>query len=99
MQAGIAMRRRILFPGGTPALSRPEGRPLHLAVAGPKPGRYNRINKLRLAKLIVSPWTHPWRWRDYSNGSRREGIACKALFRAAVSFPPASAKSGLPPPE
>src|SRR5713226_8223667 len=36
---------------------------------------------------------------DYSKGSRREGILNRALFRAAVSFPPASAKSGLPPPE
>src|ERR1700730_17966337 len=47
----------------------------------------------------VSPWTHSWNWRDYNNGSRREGIDCKALFKADVSFPPASARSGLPPPE
>lgn len=36
---------------------------------------------------------------DYNSGSISEGIDCKALFRADVSFPPASAKSGLPPPE
>ena len=36
---------------------------------------------------------------DYSNGSRRFGTSFRAVFRAAVSFPPASAKSGLPPPE
>src|SRR6266480_7495096 len=40
-----------------------------------------------------------WRSLDYNKGSRREGMLNKALFRAAVSFPPASAKSGRPPPE
>jgi len=35
---------------------------------------------------------------NYNKPSSREGILNKALFRAAVSLPPASAKSGLPPP-
>src|SRR5216683_46940 len=35
---------------------------------------------------------------NYNKPSTREGILNRALFRAAVSLPPASAKSGLPPP-
>src|SRR5689334_3900485 len=34
----------------------------------------------------------------YTKGSMREGTLAKAVFRPAVSLPPASAKSGLPPP-
>src|SRR5271155_3981829 len=37
--------------------------------------------------------------RHHSNGSSSAGMVPKALFKADVSFPPASAKSGLPPPE
>src|SRR5712692_8487010 len=36
---------------------------------------------------------------DYNKSSRREGILKRALSRAVVSFPPASARSGLPPPD
>src|SRR5712692_903875 len=36
---------------------------------------------------------------NYSHSSSREGIELRALFSPNVSFPPASAKSGLPPPE
>src|SRR6267154_1472047 len=35
----------------------------------------------------------------YNKASTREGTLCKAVFRPLVSFPPASARSGLPPPE
>src|SRR2546430_720909 len=34
----------------------------------------------------------------YNHVSIREGTVCKALFSPAVSLPPASARSGLPPP-
>src|SRR5215472_15283286 len=36
--------------------------------------------------------------RHYNHVSIREGTVCKAVFRPAVSLPPASARSGLPPP-
>src|SRR5712664_2249235 len=35
----------------------------------------------------------------YNNASTRDGTLCKAVFSPVVSFPPASARSGLPPPE
>src|SRR6266481_8747736 len=35
----------------------------------------------------------------YNKASTSEGTLCKAVFRPVVSFPPASARSGLPPPE
>src|SRR5438445_5427770 len=35
----------------------------------------------------------------YNKASSREGMLNRALFRAAVSLPPASARSGRPPPE
>src|SRR6266852_3392983 len=45
--------------------------------------------------VTISPQaTYP----HYNKPSSREGILNRALFRAAVSLPPASARSGLPPP-
>src|SRR6266852_4620041 len=45
--------------------------------------------------VTISPQaTYP----HYNKPSSREGLLNRALFRAAVSLPPASAKSGLPPP-
>src|SRR6266851_9414194 len=45
------------------------------------------------------PHTNAKAHAHYNNGSRREGMLYRALFRPAVSFAPASARSGLPPPE
>src|SRR5713226_6508661 len=63
----------------------------------------SQVFQQRFASRLFSSMSRfghiPPSWRDYNNGSRREGIDRKALFRADVSFPPASAKSGLPPPE
>src|SRR5208283_3024463 len=36
---------------------------------------------------------------DYSSGSSSEGTVWRAFFSVDVSFPPASARSGRPPPE
>src|SRR5260370_22490539 len=62
-----------------------------------------QVFQQRLARRLFSSMSRfghiPPNWRDYNNGSRKEGIDPKALFRADVSFPPASAKSGFPPPE
>src|SRR5438874_10926839 len=38
------------------------------------------------------------RHADYNKGSSSEGTLCRALFRPDVSLPPASARSGRPPP-
>src|ERR1700686_202920 len=89
MQAGMAMRRRIVVPGGRPEISADAERPLQVS----------QETSQTVQNVDVSLQTHLYSWRNYSNGSSSEGIDCKALFSADVSFPPASAKSGLPPPE
>src|SRR5260370_35987222 len=62
-----------------------------------------QVFQQRLARRLFSSMSRfghiPPNWRDYNNGSRRERIDPQALFWGGVSFSPASAKSGLPPPE
>src|SRR2546426_12636077 len=49
---------------------------------------------------VAQPYTLRHRTQvHYNKASSREGMLNRALFRAAVSLPPASARSGLPPPE
>src|SRR5258708_962372 len=57
------------------------------------------VGPARAALETVSRKTRFWHFRDYNKGSSREGTLSKAIFRPVVSFPPASARSGLPPPE
>src|SRR6267154_2551059 len=52
-----------------------------------EPPRYTRTQRHHKARV------------HYNNASTRDGTLCKAVFRPVVSFPPASARSGLPPPE
>src|ERR1700675_3850076 len=79
---------------------------LGLIVSGPwgKAERSSSERTKRKAKTnprgkASLPGVRVWRYRDYNKRSRRECTCPMVLFIADVSFPPASAKSGLPPPE
>src|SRR5260370_40465225 len=61
--------------------------------------RRSDVGPARAALETACRKTRFWHFRDYNKGSSREGTLSKAIFRPVVSFPPASARSGLPPPE